>query len=93
MRKKGIIYALIAAICWGAGYVSQSYGLAHVHPLAMISGRYIIATLLLLPSALKNVPFSGEGKRIWNRDFKHYPQTPKVISPGDFLKVIMDSNE
>ena len=23
----------------------------------------------------------------------NYPQTPRVISPGDFLKVIMDSNE
>ena len=23
----------------------------------------------------------------------HYPQTPKVISPADFLKVMMDSKE
>ena len=26
-------------------------------------------------------------------NFKHYPQTPKVISPTDFLSVIMDSKE
>ena len=24
-------------------------------------------------------------------NFKHYPQTPKVISPADFLRVIMNS--
>ena len=67
MRKRGIIYSLIAAIAWGAGYISQSYGLAHVHPLAMISGRYIVATLLLLPIALKSIPYSGEGKGIWKK--------------------------
>ncbi len=26
-------------------------------------------------------------------NFKHYPQTPKVISPADFLKVMIDSKE
>ena len=26
-------------------------------------------------------------------NFKHYPQTPKVISPADFLKLIEDSQD
>ena len=26
-------------------------------------------------------------------NLKHYPQTPKVISPADFINVIMESQE
>lgn len=67
MRNKGIIFLLTAAVCWGMGYISQSYGLKYVHPLAMICGRYVVATLLLLPVALKSAPLSGEGKTIWKK--------------------------
>lgn len=67
MRKKGIICLLIAAVCWGAGYIAQSFGLKHIQPFAMTCGRYIVATLILLPLALRSVPFSGEGKTIWKR--------------------------
>ncbi|MBR0451225.1 MAG: DMT family transporter [Oscillospiraceae bacterium] len=67
MRKKGIICLLIAAVCWGAGYIAQSFGLKHIQPFAMTCGRYIVATLILLPLALRSVPLSGEGKSIWKR--------------------------
>ena len=67
MRRKGIICLLIAAVCWGAGYVAQSFGLKHIQPFAMTCGRYIVATLILLPLALRSVPLAGEGKAIWKR--------------------------
>ena len=67
MRRKGIICLLIAAVCWGAGYVAQSFGLKHIQPFAMTCGRYVVATLILLPLALRSVPLAGEGKAIWKR--------------------------
>ena len=67
MRKKGIVFLLTAAVCWGMGYVFQSYGLRYVHPLAMICGRYVVAALVLLPIALRSVPLSGDGKQIWKK--------------------------
>ena len=26
-------------------------------------------------------------------DLKHYPQTPKVISPADFIRIVMEMQE
>lgn len=66
-NRKGLIFLLIAAVCWGAGYVSQSFGLRHLGPLAMVCTRYIVATAVLLPTALRNVPLTGEGPSIWRR--------------------------
>lgn len=39
------------------------------------------------------VSLSVEDSFLVTGNFKHYPQTPKVISPADFLKVMMDSKE
>ena len=39
------------------------------------------------------VSLSVEDSFLVTGNSKHYPQTPKVISPADFLRVMMDSNE
>ena len=39
------------------------------------------------------VSLSVEDSFLVTGNFKHYPQTPKVISPADFLKVMIDSKE
>ena len=39
------------------------------------------------------VSLSVEDSFLVTGNLKHYPQTPKVISPADFLSVIMDSKE
>ncbi len=37
------------------------------------------------------VSLSVDSSFLVTGNFKHYPQTPKVISPADFLRVIMNS--
>jgi hypothetical protein len=39
------------------------------------------------------VSLSVEDSFLVTGNIKHYPQTPKVISPADFLSVIMKSKE
>ena len=39
------------------------------------------------------VSLSVEDSFLITGNFKHYPQTPKVISPADFLRVLTDSKE
>ena len=39
------------------------------------------------------VSLSVEDSFLVTGNFKHYPQTPKVISPADFLMVMKDSKE
>ena len=39
------------------------------------------------------VSLSVEDSFLITGNFKHYPQTPKVISPADFLRVMKDSKE
>ena len=39
------------------------------------------------------VSLSVEDSFLITGNFKHYPQTPKVISPADFLMVMKDSKE
>ena len=67
MKRRGIICLIIAAICWGAGYVFQSFGLRYIQPLAMVCGRYVVATALMIPIALKSAKPIGEGKDIWKK--------------------------
>lgn len=42
------ILALIAAI-WGSGFVAQRLGLEHLAPFSFNAGRFVLATLALLP--------------------------------------------
>jgi predicted nucleic acid-binding protein len=37
------------------------------------------------------VSLSVEDSFLVTGNFKHYPQTPKVISPADFINVVMES--
>ena len=39
------------------------------------------------------VALSKEDSYLVTGNLKHYPQTPKVISPADFINVIMESQE
>ena len=39
------------------------------------------------------VSLSVEDSFLVTGNFKHYPQTPKVISPADFLKVMLKAAE
>ena len=67
MKKQGVICLIIAAMCWGSGYVAQSFGLRHVQPLAMVCGRYIVAAIALIPVAVSSVNPVGEGLEIWKK--------------------------
>ena len=39
------------------------------------------------------ISLSVEDSFLVTGNFKHYPETPRVISPADFLKVVTDSKE
>ena len=53
----------------------------------------VIDTNVLVSALIYEVSLSVDDSFLVTGNFKHYPQTPKVISPADFLKVMMDSKE
>ncbi len=55
MKHRGSLYLLLAAIFWGSGFVSQSFALESLQPLALVFLRYIVATTVLLPVAFFSV--------------------------------------
>ncbi len=64
MKYRGSLYLLLAAIFWGSGFVSQSFALASLQPLALVFLRYIVATTALLPVALFSVRGQGRKREI-----------------------------
>ena len=53
----------------------------------------VIDTNVLVSALIYEVSLSVDDSFLVTGNFKHYPQTPKVISPAAFLKVMMDSKE
>ena len=46
-------FLLITAIIWGAGFIAQSSAMEHIGPFFFISLRFAVATLAMLPLALR----------------------------------------
>ncbi len=65
MKQYGGFYLLLAAVFWGSGFVSQSYALRVLPPLALVLLRYVTASLALLPVAFVSVRGRTDKNRIF----------------------------
>ena len=65
MKQYGGFYLLLAAVFWGSGFVSQSYALQILPPLALVLLRYVTASLALLPVAFVSVRGRTDKNRIF----------------------------
>jgi drug/metabolite transporter (DMT)-like permease len=52
-RKKAILEALLVTFLWSSSYILTKIGLENIQPLTLVGLRYLVASLVLIPIALK----------------------------------------
>lgn len=52
-RTKANLFLLACAAIWGAGFIAQSDAMAHIGPFFFIGLRFAVATIVILPLALR----------------------------------------
>ncbi|MCW4048891.1 MAG: EamA family transporter [Candidatus Bathyarchaeota archaeon] len=51
-RTRGLLEALVVTFLWSSSYILTKFGLTQVSPLTLVSLRYIVASLVLIPLAV-----------------------------------------
>ncbi|MBN2336036.1 EamA family transporter [Candidatus Bathyarchaeota archaeon] len=62
-RLGALLEALLVTFLWSSSYVLTKFGLTQVTPLALVSLRYIVASLVLVPIALLRGEHRGLDRR------------------------------
>ncbi|MFH1180002.1 MAG: EamA family transporter, partial [Candidatus Bathyarchaeota archaeon] len=52
-RVRAIVEALFVTFLWSSSYILTKFGLMDIDPLTLVGLRYLIASLVLIPLALK----------------------------------------
>jgi drug/metabolite transporter (DMT)-like permease len=66
-RSKAILKALLVTFLWSSSYILTKFGLEAIRPLTLVGLRYLIASLILLPIALRRGEHRTISRDVWWR--------------------------
>jgi drug/metabolite transporter (DMT)-like permease len=64
-RFRAILKALLVTFLWSSSYVLTKFGLTDIQPLTLVGLRYLIASLVLVPIAIKHEEHKLVSKNEW----------------------------